>query len=105
MNSPGLTFGLVNPELFSTQFFWDVGFIGFFLVVIQGILTLVFGHHGDASGDGQGISWSNFLSLKTMAAMFLGIGFGGAAFGENGFSLAVAATGGAAWCSRPSLSS
>jgi hypothetical protein len=86
----------VTQELFSTQFFWYLGFIGLLLVVIQGILTLVFGHHGDMAGDSDGVSWSNFLSIKTMAAMFLGIGFGGAAFGENGFSIAVAAAGGAA---------
>ena len=61
---------------------------------MQAVLTLVFGHHGDMGGDGDGFSWSSFISIKTMAAMCLGVGFGGAAFGENGFSIAAAVAGG-----------
>jgi len=61
---------------------------------VQAVLTLVFGHHGDMGGDGDGFSWSSFISIKTMAAMCLGVGFGGAAFGENGFSIAAAVAGG-----------
>lgn len=85
---------LWNDPAFTSDFFWDLGFIGLFFVVAQGILTLVFGHHGDSSGDGQGIAWSNFISLKGISAMLLGVGFGGAALNGSGYSLAIATTGG-----------
>lgn len=79
---------------FSSQLFWGIGFIGLFLIAVQGILSLLFGHHGDASADGHGFDLSNYLSLKSVSAMMLGVGFGGAAFGQSGFSVLVAATGG-----------
>ena len=79
---------------FSSQLFWDLGFIGLFLIGVQAVLTLVVGHHGDTGADCDGFAWSNFISLKTIAAMFLGVGFGGAALGDSGFPLFVAAAGG-----------
>lgn len=92
MNWIGFIFGPGNQEALSSQLFWDIGFIGLFLIAVQGILTLLFGHHGDMNADGH--DWSNYLSLKTVSAMMLGVGFGGAAFGQNGFSVVVAAAGG-----------
>lgn len=86
---------MVGPEPFSTQLFWDLGIVGLVLIALQGALALMFGHHGDMDGDaGHGMLWSNYLSLKTITAFLIGIGFGGAAFAENGFSLLVAIAGG-----------
>ena len=90
-------FGLVVPEPFSVQLFWGLGIVGLVLVAIQGMLTIMFGHHGDlADGDAHGFPWGSFISLKTVAAMLLGVGFGGAFFSDKGFSLAFAAAGGIA---------
>ena len=94
MNGSGFILGLVGTEPFSTQLFWDLGIIGLVLILLQGVLVLVLGHHGDMDGDGHGFLWSNYLSLKTIAAFLLGIGFGGAAFAENGFSVLIAIAGG-----------
>ncbi len=76
------------------QLFWDLGIIGLVLVAVQAVLTLFFGHHGDLAGDSHGLAWSNFLSLKSLAALCLGVGFGGAMFGQNGFSVLIATAGG-----------
>jgi len=94
VNCFGLIFGGEGATSFATQLFWDLGYIGLFLIVVQAILTLVVGHHGDMDGAADGLAWGDFISLKTIAAMCLGIGFGGAAFGENGFSALVAMAGG-----------
>jgi hypothetical protein len=94
VNSSDFIFGVISPEPFSTQLFWDLGIIGLVLVALQGVLALIFGHHGDLDGDVHEFLWSNYLSLKTIAAFLLGIGFGGAAFAEYGFSPLVAIGGG-----------
>ena len=76
--------------------FWDLGVIGLVLVLLQGVLTIVFGHYGDTGdNDGHGFPAANYISLKTISAFLLGIGFGGAAFSEHGFSLVLAIAGGA----------
>jgi hypothetical protein len=77
----------------SLQVFWSIGFCGLLLVALQGLLGLFIGHH-DVNFGSHDSAWGGYLSLKTLSAMMLGIGFGGAIFGQNGFSLAVALTGG-----------
>lgn len=94
MNCFGSLLSPVNQDAFSSQFFWYLGYIGLFLVLLQAVLTLVLGHHGDLHSDGEGFAWSNFISLKAIAAMFLGVGFGGAVLSQSGFSLGVTVAGG-----------
>ncbi len=94
MNFFGLIFAQVSQATSSTPFFWYLGFIGLFLILVQGVFTLIFGHHGDLHSDGQGFEWSNFISLKAIAAMFIGVGFGGAALAQSGFSIGVTVLGG-----------
>lgn len=85
---------------FSLSLFWAIGFLGLFLVIIQAIFGLVVGHDGstdfsgnfDATG-GHG-SGASYLSIRTVSAMLLGFGFGGALFERNGFSITVSALGG-----------
>jgi len=94
VNFSGFILAQVTPDASSAHFFWYLGYIGLFLILLQAVLTLFFGHHGDLHTDGQGFAWSNFISLKAIAAMFIGVGFGGAAFAQSGFPIAVAVAGG-----------
>ena len=77
----------------SLQVFWSIGFCGLLLVALQGMLSVLVGHHDVAAGPHDS-PWGGYLSLKTISAMLLGVGFGGAAFGQNGFSTAFALLGG-----------
>jgi hypothetical protein len=94
VNCLALIPGQVPQDSFATQLLWDIGYIGLGLILIQLIVVFTLGHHGDMDGGGDGFAWSNFISLKSVAAMCLGVGFGGAAFGQNGFSIWVAVLGG-----------
>lgn len=47
------------------------------------------GHHEDSLDSPESFGES-YLSLKTLSALLIGIGFGGALFGQNGYSLAFA---------------
>ena len=71
-----------------------------FLIVLQAIFGIFVGHDGDTSasgsfdvhgGHGGG---SNIVSIKTVSAMLLGFGFGGALLEQNGFSVGFSALGG-----------
>lgn len=84
------------------QWFWGIGLFGLFLIILQAIFGLFVGHDGDtnASGSldvhgGHG-GGSNYLSLKSISAMLLGFGFGGAIFDKNGYSVGLSALGGLA---------
>ncbi len=82
-----------TQQTVALQIFWSIGFSGLLLIALQGLLGIFVGHHDiqigshDSSGNG-------YLSLKTVSAMLLGIGFGGAMFGQNGFPVALALVGG-----------
>jgi hypothetical protein len=91
------TFAFVNDwwsqQSPSLQVFWAIGFCGLLLIALQGLLSLFLGHH-DVNVGSHDYSWNGYLSLKTLSGMFLGVGFGGVLFGQNGFSIAVALSGG-----------
>ena len=57
------------------------------------MLSIFIGHH-DIPTSSQGSSFDGYLSLKTLSAMLIGVGFGGATFGQNGFSVGFALAGG-----------
>jgi hypothetical protein len=77
----------------SLQVFWSIGFCGLLLIAMQGLLSIFLGHH-DVNVGSHEYSWNGYLSLKTLSGMFLGVGFGGVIFGQNGFSVAFALSGG-----------
>jgi hypothetical protein len=83
-----------NGLAFSLQVFWSIGICGFILILLQGLLSLVAGHHGDSQLDSHETHGTSYLSLKTVSALFIGLGFGGAIFNQNGFPILVAAVGG-----------
>ena len=83
-----------NGLAFSLQVFWSIGVCGLLLVLFQGLLSLVAGHHGDLQLDAHETHGTGYLSLKTVSALFIGLGFGGAIFSQNGFPILVAAVGG-----------
>jgi hypothetical protein len=83
----------------SQQIFWAIGIFGLVLIIFQALLTLFIGHHGDINSDpgvdghsGHGLS--TYLSLRSVSAVLLGFGFGGAYLDRMGQALAVAAFGG-----------
>ena len=93
-------FGTWNDDSFAAQLFWGIGFLGLFLVILQAIFGVLIGHDGDTSaggsidvhgGHGGG---GSIVSLKTVSAMLLGFGFGGAILEKNGFSAGISALGG-----------
>ena len=93
-------FTLWNDEAFAGEIFWGIGLLGLFLIVLQAILGVLVGHDGDTSssgsidlhgGHGGG---GSVVSLKTVSAMLLGFGFGGAILEKNGFSTGISALGG-----------
>jgi hypothetical protein len=79
---------------FSLQVFWSIGLCGLVLILLQALLSLAAGHHGDYQLDAHETHANSYLSLKTVSALFIGFGFGGAIFAQNGFSVLVAAVGG-----------
>ena len=100
MSHFALVLGLWSDESFASRLFWGIGFLGLFLILLQSILGMLLGHDGDTSssgsvdlhgGHGGG---GSIVSIKTVSAMLLGFGFGGAIFQQNGFSVGVSAVGG-----------
>ena len=71
------------------QVFWAVGFCGLFLIAFQGVMALLAAHHEVNLGSHEA-SWESYISLKSVSALLIGLGFGGALLGENGFSMVVA---------------
>jgi hypothetical protein len=91
---------LWNDEAFASHLFWGIGLLGLFLIILQAIFGIFVGHDGDTSssgsvdihgGHGGG---GSIVSIKTVSAMLLGFGFGGAIFEQNGFSAGISALGG-----------
>jgi hypothetical protein len=83
-----------NRLAFPLQVFWSIGLFGLVLTLFQGLLSVVIGHHGDAQLDAHETNGTGHLSLKTVSALLIGIGFGGALLNENGFPIFAAALGG-----------
>ena len=92
--------GLESDASLSLQIFTTIGFVGLLLILLQTMFGVFVGHDGDTStgggidlhgGHGGG---GSVVSLKTISAMLLGFGFGGALFEKNGFSIGIAALGG-----------
>ncbi len=80
--------------------FWGIGLLGLLLIILQAMFGMLVGHDGDTSssgsvdvegGHGGG---GSIVSIKTISAMLLGFGFGGAILTKNGFSVGLAALGG-----------
>ena len=100
MNRLGFIFGMLDDESFSSHLFLSIGFIGLLLIILQAVLGMFIGHDGDTSSSGsvdvQGGhgGGGNIVSIKTISAMLLGFGFGGAIFEQNGFSTGISALGG-----------
>jgi hypothetical protein len=85
---------------FSMQVFWAIGLLGLLLIIFQAVFGVFVGHDGDTGGGG-GIDLhgghgggGGIVSLKTISAMMLGFGFGGALMEQNGYSVGVSALGG-----------
>lgn len=100
MSHLGFIFGQWDQETFSLQLFWGIGLFGLILIILQAILGVFVGHDGDTNssgsvdlhgGHGGG---GSIVSIKTISAMLLGFGFGGAILEKNGFSLGICALGG-----------
>jgi hypothetical protein len=90
-----------NEESFTTQLFLGIGLLGLLLIVLQTIFGVLIGHDGDNTGGGGSIDLhgghgggGSVVSLKTVSAMLLGFGFGGALLDQNGFSVGLCALGG-----------
>jgi len=92
--------GLQGDESFASELFLGIGLLGLFMIIIQAILGVFVGHDGDTSsggsidihgGHGGG---GSIVSIKTVSAMLLGFGFGGAIMEKNGFSAGISALGG-----------
>jgi hypothetical protein len=82
-----------TQQTVALQIFWSIGFSGLLLIALQGLLGIFIGHH-DLNVGSHDSFWNGYLSLKTLSAMLLGIGFGGAMFGQDGFSTGLALGGG-----------
>ena len=89
-----------NSETFSSRLFFAIGLIGLFLIILQAVFGVFVGHDGntDTSGSvdihgGHG-GGGSIVSLKTVSAMLLGFGFGGAILLKAGYSPGIAAAGG-----------
>jgi len=91
---------LWNDSSFPAELFLGIGLLGLFLIILQAIFGVLIGHDGDTSsggsidihgGHGGG---GSIVSLKTVSAMLLGFGFGGAILEKNGFSAGISALGG-----------
>ncbi len=95
-----LIVGLWNDDSFASQLFWGIGLFGLTLIILQAVFGVFAGHDGDTSSSGS-VDMSGghgggggVVSLKTVSAMLLGFGFGGAILEKNGFSVGISALGG-----------
>ena len=103
MNYLGFISDLGEPDSFSLHLFWGIGFFGLILIILQAIFGVAIGGHDTDAGSAAGIdahgghgSGTGYLSIRTISAMLLGFGFGGAMLERNGFPLWIAALGGLA---------
>lgn len=79
-----------SEQTLSLQIFWAMGIFAFVLIAFQAVLGLLAGHDGDVSTD-AGHDSGGYLSLKSIAALLLGLGFGGVIAIQHGYGAPVAA--------------
>jgi len=100
VNYLGFISDLGEQDPFSFHLFSIIGFVGLLFIICQAIFGLAIGGHDtdttSASIDAQGGhgSGAGYLSIRTISAMLLGFGFGGALLERNGFPVWLAALGG-----------
>lgn len=101
MSLLAFSLGLWNDNSVASWIFWAIGSIGLLLIILQAIFGIFVGHDGDATGASGSVDLhgghgggASVVSLKTISAMFLGFGFGGALMMSLGFSAGLAAVGG-----------
>ena len=83
-----------SDQTLSLQIFWGFGLFAFVLIVLQAALGVFAGHHGDigpASDVSTDHDVTSYLSLKSIAALLLGLGFGGVIAIQHGYSIPIAA--------------
>ena len=92
---------LGQSDSFSLHLFGGIGFFGLVLIILQAVFGIAGGGHDTDSGSAASIdahgghgSGAGYLSIRTISAMLLGFGFGGAMLERNGFPLWIAALGG-----------
>ena len=92
--------GEFDEDTFSLHLFWGIGLFGLVLIIFQAVFGILMGHDGDPSASGSidvhgghGGAGS-IISIKTISAMLLGFGLGGALLEQNGFSVGVSGLGG-----------
>jgi hypothetical protein len=93
--------GLWNDDTFTLNLFWGIGLLGLLLIILQAVFGLFMGHDGDNTGESSSVDLhgghgggASIVSIKTVSAMLLGFGFGGAILEKNDFSVGVSALGG-----------
>jgi len=98
VNSLGFISDPGESSSFVVQLFWGIGFFGLILIILQAVFGISVGGHGDthsaADAHGDHDSGASYLSIRTISAMLLGFGFGGAWLLRNGSPIWVAALGG-----------
>jgi hypothetical protein len=81
-----------KEQTLALQIFWGTGLFALVLIVLQAGLGLFLGHDGDTPSDVPGEHDSgSYLSLKTISALLLGLGFGGVYCLHQGYSTPVSA--------------
>jgi hypothetical protein len=81
-----------NDDSLPSEIFLGIGLLGLFLIILQAIFGIFVGHDGDTSSSGGGDlhgghgGGGSVVSIKTVSAMLLGFGFGGAILEKNGVS-------------------
>lgn len=80
-----------SDQTLSLQIFWGIGLVSLGLIVLQAVLGLFAGHDGDISVDvATDHELSGYLSLKSISALMLGLGFGGVMAIQHHYSIPVA---------------
>jgi hypothetical protein len=90
----------LSEDSASVDLFVGIGLLGLVIIILQAIIGIFVGHDSDTAG-GAGVDLQgghggggSIVSIKTVSAMLLGLGFGGAILEKSGFSTAIAAMGG-----------
>lgn len=80
-----------SDQTLSLQIFWGIGLVSLGLIVLQAVLGLFAGHDGDITVDvATDHELGGYLSLKSISALMLGLGFGGVIAIQHQYSIPVA---------------
>lgn len=87
-----------NSLLLEKQVFYALGGVALAVLLMQMVLTVLGfdSHHGDVDSGGQHDSGLGIVSIRTVAAFFVGFGWTGAIMLNKGFSTVAAIAGGTA---------